>query len=455
MTSATVALVTVLVLLMLGYRFNRDNNSIQQGGLVQFISRPNGADITIGRAKLANSTPNKITVNPGQYTVTMQKEGYKQWSKLVDVTAGQVLWLNYAQLVPNAIETVPVRALGKASQALASPNSRYIAYSSTTSPTVLRLVDVRSSEYDITNISLKQSSAKSVMTLREWSADSQKLLYTNRVGAKTNWEMVDAKTSGESIDLSTTYDIAIKAAAFDPRSRNRVIIQTTDGDLRMIDTSSQSLSPIMVKNVNQFSLVDSKHVVYRYQASKRVQKVGYITLGQTETRDLPVDGTSVRFVAADTYFGTPYVATASTAALMIYRLNNLPTSSSDASLTATSVAAYPLSATPRGLEWRANGRFAVVQHRATFSTYDNELTSYATTKFSTKQTDALRWLDSYHAYYYSAKDMKVVEFDGGNAYSIELENGLSAVLADNGKYIYSIAKNGDGFALMRSQMILD
>jgi hypothetical protein len=79
MTLGVGILVTFLVFIMLGYRFNRDTSSIQQGGLVQFASRPTDAQVTIGSAKLGARTPSKITTNPGNYTVKMNRSGYKGW----------------------------------------------------------------------------------------------------------------------------------------------------------------------------------------------------------------------------------------------------------------------------------------------------------------------------------------------------------------------------------------
>ena len=105
MTIGVVVLVTFLVFIMLGYRFNRDTSSIQQGGLVQFASRPIDASVTVGNAKLTDLTPSKITMNPGTYDVKMSKKGYQDWTKNVDVCSGEVLWPNYAQLVPNNVAT--------------------------------------------------------------------------------------------------------------------------------------------------------------------------------------------------------------------------------------------------------------------------------------------------------------------------------------------------------------
>ena len=44
MTVAVVVLVTVLVFVMLGYRYNGNDGKIEQGGLVQFDTQPNGGN---------------------------------------------------------------------------------------------------------------------------------------------------------------------------------------------------------------------------------------------------------------------------------------------------------------------------------------------------------------------------------------------------------------------------
>jgi len=49
-----------------------------------------------------------------------------------------------------------------------------------------------------------------------------------------------------------------------------------------------------------------------------------------------------------------------------------------------------------------------------------------------------------------------MEFDGANPHNIvELSTEFDAVQSDDGKYIYSVTKKDTGFALRRSQMILD
>ena len=81
MVTAILSITTILLLLMLGYRYNQGNNNFVQGGLVQFNSQPTGASVRVGSADLASRTRSKITLNPGDYKVRMSLNGYRDWEK--------------------------------------------------------------------------------------------------------------------------------------------------------------------------------------------------------------------------------------------------------------------------------------------------------------------------------------------------------------------------------------
>ena len=94
MILAVVAIVAVLVLVVQGYRFNRYDGKLEQGGLVQFDSQPSGATVSADNSVLANKTASKIVLSAGNHTVTIGKDGYSTWKKDVVVKPGTVLWLN-------------------------------------------------------------------------------------------------------------------------------------------------------------------------------------------------------------------------------------------------------------------------------------------------------------------------------------------------------------------------
>jgi len=452
-------LVTALVLLMLGYRFDRDHNSVQQGGLVQFISRPNNAKIVIGKAKLASTTPTKITINPGQYSTTISKTGYRTWSKTVDVLAGHVLWLNYAQLVPNTITTKPVLNIGETDGVVPSVDGKKLAFFTKNQPFVLSETNIDTKSPKITKVALPKdlipASVKVAPTIRYWSKDSDTMLASINSGKETQWLYIDTNSPDKSANISKTYDLKVKTARFDPRSNTQIIVHTSDGDIRTLDMQSRSLSAVLATEVRSFSFFEDKLLLYVYtnEAGKRV--AGYLNLGETKGRDLPMAADDVELLTGGKYFDTSYITLASKQLMRLYRLDNLPNSNSTNAISSTLMFSTPITEAPIYASMHNNGRFVVLQSSSAFSVYDIELARYTATKLGTVQSGELRWLDGYHLYYSGKDTLNVVEFDGANGYQVGPANGWVGSLLNDGKYLYSTLKTDAGYSVQRSQMIID
>lgn len=459
MVISVITLVTILVLLMLGYRFNKTSNSLQQGGLVQFISRPSGATISIGSANLSNKTPTKITVNPGEYMATMSRKDYRSWSKMTEVRAGQVLWLNYAQLVPNTIETKQVLGLGDATDAMASNDGKMVAYFVNGKPQTLRVASIDTNNPTVKDISLPESliGAKATVApkLQYWSKDDDALLATISVAGKTQWLYIDRNTPANSQNISTTYDLALQTVRFDPRSNSRVVAHTSDGDVRTIDVSNGTLSAVLATNVSKFSLFGNKHLLYIYINAEKLRTLGYLTLGEKTGRDLPMVASDAQLIAGDEYFDTAYISVVSNKMQRVYRFADLPNSAAKVALSSSLVFSSPISGIPLFSSFHNSGRFVIVQSKTGYTTYDIELERYTNTKFGNTQSQEVHWLDGYHVYYENAGKLNVAEFDGANSYQIGPANGWMASLLNDGKYLYTTVKTANGYSIQRSKMIVD
>jgi hypothetical protein len=127
MILAVVAIVAVLVLVVQGYRFNRYDGKLEQGGLVQFDSQPSGATVTADNSELANKTASKIVLSAGNHNITIGKSGYSTWKKDVIVKPGTVLWLNYALLFPTNPKVNTAAKYTAVASALPSPNEHTMA----------------------------------------------------------------------------------------------------------------------------------------------------------------------------------------------------------------------------------------------------------------------------------------------------------------------------------------
>ncbi len=461
MTATVLLFVTVAIFLTLGYRFNRDSNSLQQGGLVQFISRPSGADITLGSAKLSARTPDKVTANPGNYTVKMARDGYKTWSKNIMVRSGQVLWLNYAQLVPNEIATTTVRQYDTLASVVASPDNTYLAVLENAGQPTVSLVDTSSTDLNTESISAPVSVLTPVATSRlsivRWSTDGDKLLLRHIKGTQTEYAVLDLENPEDSYNLTRQFKLAVSEAQFDPRSSNRLFVRTKDGDVRLVNIDEGTASAVLLSDVTKMTPYEDQALVYVQASAKNEQKVGYLTFGETTPRVVATLPTSQTIhVAAAKYFGDAYVAIAAGTELTIQMASRLPNSAGQDTLPFTVIQDMQLTAPVRQLTMHSRGRFVVVQHDKAMTNYDLELARHVVTSFATKQTRELGWLDMYHVYFETKGSIEVMEFDGGNKYT--LANGTAmfdAVQTSDGKYIYSFAATKDGYELQRSRMIVD
>lgn len=461
MTILVVLLVTFLVFIMLGYRFNRDTSSIQQGGLVQFASRPINASVTVGKAQLSDLTPSKITINPGNYDVVMSREGYRSWSKNVDVKAGEVLWLNYTQLVPNDVKTDMLTQFESVAGVKASPNGdRFAILKSADVPTI-SFVDINGSEPKIDEVMIPAdvlpADKQPTYDLVKWAPDSDRLLVKLSYESTTQYLMVDRRSAERTVNVSKDYESDIVDATFDPRSSERLIVRSSNGTIRIVDTAGKSLSSVVASSVTYMDTYGNDAILLVQSVSDGTQSVGYVSLGSNEVRELKkIASNEKTLLSIGKYFSDPYIAVSTGAKLDVYRVKSLPSSESDSSISMDTTYSAVLPAAVDYLSIRTGGRFVVAQYAGGVQTYDIELSKQSLTSFKAPVNGELRWLDRYHYYVTTDSRLEVMEFDGSNAHSItELATTFDSVQSDDGKFIYSINAVDDGFALQRSRMILE
>jgi hypothetical protein len=461
MSIGVIFVVTFLVFIMLGYRFNKETSSIQQGGLVQFNSRPGNASVRIGRADLTDVTPSKITVNPGDYTVRMERDSYHAWSKDVTVEAGKVLWLNYAQLIPKNIEHSVAAKFTAIAQTKASLDGRYLAIITKPSDPKLTFVRIDGSRVEQTNIEIESARSATTYKVQEWSPDASRLLVTASKAGSVRWLLAerDAKDPSDVIDLTSKYGSSLEDLHFDPRGSDRLVVRTKEKDLRLLNVSDDALSSIIIPNVEDYTFYADDHIMYVSKLDAKTKSLGYVSFSKTGSpRELKrIETTQPVKVAAASYFGDAYLAASVSTAVETYLLSGLPDSGSSDAITLETVATRVLPTAPRFLSLRASGRFVVMQYAGGFATYDIELDKDTMTSLKGIGTQELRWFDRYHPYVTDGSQLLSMEFDGANQHAIApLTTQFDAVQTDDGKYIYSLQKMNKGsYELRRSQVILD
>lgn len=468
MTTTVVLVVSLLVLFMLGYRFDRAAGTIEQGGLVQLASIPSGASLTINSARLSATTSAKTTLSPGEHTVMMSRNGYHSWQKTVDVLRGRILWLNYARLIPIDLPVEDVAELSAVTSSEQSPSRKWYALTTDKSLPRITLVNIDSSEPSVDALNLPdlaytapEDAADQSFRITAWDQTSRYLLVEHIYGNQKEWIVVDIEDVSRTKNITTLFDIEVEDIKFSP-DNSRILYVLMGGDVRKIDTEASTISAPLVRNVSEFSIFDKSTIVYssKLDGATKNRSVGYYTDGAREPRVIRSysdDGKASLHISAGEYYSQTYVAVAYGGVVEVLS-GPLPRSDSDDTLSLATVSTISVPAQIDYLSSRTGGRFFVAQHGKSYSVYDLELQKVTTTSLRGDNTpkNELRWIDGYRVVSGLDGKLRFYEFDGANQHDImPIVSGQNPALTSNNRYIYAPTVNQDGeFHLSRVRLIL-
>lgn len=121
--------VIVAIFLARGYQFDISKKSVTPTGILVATSDPDGANIIVqtgDRPSLRTATNTTINLEPGTYTVKIQKEGFTPWEKKIEIKKEEVFKSN-AFLFPALSDLRPLTFNGVSSPS-ASPDGTKIIY---------------------------------------------------------------------------------------------------------------------------------------------------------------------------------------------------------------------------------------------------------------------------------------------------------------------------------------
>lgn len=172
-----------------GYRINITSGDVKPTGLIAATSDPTGAQVFIN-GSLKTATNQTINVEPGNYEVTIVKDGFQNWRKMLPVTP-EVVSRADAYLIPSNPSLSTLTTTGVITP-IQSPDGSKIAYLVPPDPASsvsAELVDRAGVwVYDMTDrpLSLNRTSRQIMKTpgidlstsQLYWSPDSKEILFT-------------------------------------------------------------------------------------------------------------------------------------------------------------------------------------------------------------------------------------------------------------------------------------
>jgi len=452
-----------------GYRLNWSSGKVVQGGLVQFDTHPDGAQVTVDQTRLSNETPSKLTLSAGQRNVTIQREGYRDWHKTVDVKPGSVLWLDYARLISSNPSHKNVATASGASSAIASGNNRYLAFTPSAHKPTVTLADLSGDKPQTTNITLDSAhytapdnAEHQAFTLDSWDKDNRYVTIKHTYnGDKTEWLVLHPQGGHKPEKGTRQPGVNVTAAKFSQGDSRKLFVLTGEGDLRQANLSDTTITGPLVSNVAEFALYSDTTITYttKLDHTSKQRTAGYLTIGTTKPRTVRSyadDGVAPLHFRIEKYYDKVYyvIAYGETAEI----LSSTSHAASD-SRTASSLKSVASLSMPGGISHvdfsRGGHRFACVYNDASLMTYDLELLKSSTIKLPQPLTRDINWIDGYH-FTFTHGGVHLYDFDGANQQRITTSAlDLPVVLSQNQRYLYSFVKTKDGVALRQTKIVND
>lgn len=465
MVLCVVTLVAGLYLVIQGYRFNRYDGQIQQGGLVQFNSVPGSASIWLDGQQLASRTQSRLTISPGTHKVSMWREGYNDWNKTVTVVPGQVLWLHYVRLVPKVLEVTPSVAFAGATKPVFSYDGKAMVAVEDAKNPVISLVNVDTDTPKKVNLTLPvgaytQSDAHTFEVV-SWAYDNKYILIKHNFSSGTEWITLDTTNPVGAKNITKLLGVEATDIQYSKDDANTLFTLTVGGDVRKLNVDQKTITGPLVQNVDNFNLYDSSTVVYTSKPDAAgARALAYLTVGAQAPRVVAqyTNATSSPMQLRITkYYGAYYLACIKDGDIVIMT-GDLSASDAHAPQAFKQYATAQLSGgAPQFVGVSPDEhRFMYAQNATGAVVYDLDAKSAATITFSGSVEQRLAWVDPFHFTVAQGADLSIMDYDGTNAHTLvtAATSGASS-LVQNGKYLYSTQLTPTGSHLVRVKMLVN
>ena len=465
MTASVIGIVYVLIFLTQGWKLD-EKLKVEQTGLVQFYSSISGSTAEVDHKAIADKTPSKILVSPGDHEFTIWKEGYETWWKKANIKIGEILWLNYARLVPKIKTEKQFLEISNVKSAEQTPNRKKIFTigESTSGEAEFWLVDISSAEPKKTQISFsselfsKNSAEEQTtsnfykiaenLTISEISNDNSRAVVSFKNGEITNWLLLDFEKPENSINLTEEFHIDFSKVTISNNDATKLTV-LVGTDLREINTSNKTISANILTNVVDFKIYDKENLAFvqKDSAGKFAVSIRRDSKNTQISKDLTVQPK----IAIGRYYNESYVHFSVGNEIKIYKSNNW-----NEKMRLVETLKTPFEITDLSLN--DESRILLASNSQKYYTFDIELSSEYNSQFATSTQNAKsRWLDNFILCDFENGKLTMNDYDGLNKHTLSLaESNLPFVLSGDEKYIFTFSKKSDGttFVINRLSMTI-
>jgi len=279
----------IMVSTALGYEVFRTKGEVVQNGLLFIDSRPDAAIITINGNRESQNTNAKLSLPEGRYDIVLQKDGFRDWARSINLSGGSVKFLTYPRLLPVSLEGLSSTSyIGKEMQSQQSRDKRWLVMHSVAEPSIFRIHDLDRPTADILTLSLPQTAGELIaatsVTIVEWAGDNVHFLVRVDSPGATKLFVLNRDKPGEVNDATTIFGFSgtLKATFWDGKWDELAVVDSS-GIIRLASIKDKSVSavPLIAEQVLDFYPLSEKRAIYTTSAGDSGISVRVLEGGKT------------------------------------------------------------------------------------------------------------------------------------------------------------------------------
>lgn len=461
-----------LVLLFTAYGFDIDRRTgnVIQNGTIFIDSQPGNSNVFLNGELQRNKTSMHVVV-PGsrQYTILLQKDGYRDWARTLSLEGGRIERLTYPLLVPKNLVTTDLQLYSSAPELVSqSPDLRWLLVQQPKQISTFDLFDLDSPSDTPAILSipvelLTDAAKSSTFSVVAWSDDNHHLLIKRVYDGKHEFLVLDTENMAKSVNLNTALGVSPSEVSFRDGKADQAYLYDSDGGvIRSADVKNRSVSSPLLTAVLAYKSLGSESILYVTANGASEGSVNVRIRENNEAsyllKNMPKDQTYL--LAAEEFDGTPYfvVGSKTAEAVFVYR-NPLPTLKGQVG-NQVLVSAVLRQKNPQYVSFSPEQNFVVVQSATDTVVLDIENDHQYKTVLGhpIALTQKIDWLDSYHLKFVDNGNGYVIDFDGSNEQMLSSVAGTSGpFLASNFETVFNLASSvsvNGRFALTQSSLIV-
>ncbi len=254
-----ITMCTIIVLYSsFGYGVDRHTGKIIQNGLVFLASSPSGAKIDLtdqnGGHLPESSTNARITLQAAKYSVTLSKDGYRNWQRSFEIDGGSVVRLDYPLLIPNQLKTTNTQTYNSAPAIITgSPDRHWVLVLKPGGFNQFEVFDASKKQPTSTLTTIPASvlspGANQQLKVVEWSTDNTHLLLQHDFDGKKEFIIFNFVNPTESVNINQQFSQTPDEVALFNKSTDQVFL-LTGGLLQQGVIKDKNITPLLPHVVN-------------------------------------------------------------------------------------------------------------------------------------------------------------------------------------------------------------